>query len=143
MILIVLRCTQSTYYKGQHFPELAIADGIGTILFFYSENLREFQLADDSFGETEFRENLINRLNIDLKILLEEYPELRVIKINITQNKYLFQDHKVYDIPTLILYDNMGYEVKRWIPSDYSRGVGRIEIEKSLNELRNTQEKSH
>lgn len=38
--------------------------------------------------------------------LAEEHPELKVAKIDIDQNRELAKKHKVFSIPTLVVYKN-------------------------------------
>jgi hypothetical protein len=126
ILLVLFGCSQGTYQRGQHFPQHSFPEGIGTVLFFYTENPEYYQSPDQEFGETENREYLLNRIRIDLNLLNEEYPDLRIIKLDFAQIKHRAQEYLIFDIPTLLLLDNLGFEVRRWIPLDYSRGGGSI-----------------
>ena len=136
ILLVLFGCSQGTYQRGQYFPQHTFPKGIGTVLFFYTENPEYYQSPSQEFGETENREYLFNRIRIDLNLLTEEYPGLRIIKLDFVQIKHLAQEYLIFDIPTLILLDNLGFEVRRWTPLDYSRGGGSIrEMEELLDKL--------
>ena len=137
LILLLITCSTGAYMQGQYFPELEYDRGDGTILFFYLENTEYLQTEDDLFGETENIELLIAQIKVDLNMLKEKYPGLRIFLVDVHKKRELTMQHQVTDIPTLLLYDRMGYEVGRWLPIDFKRGGGRArEMEKMIEKIK-------
>jgi hypothetical protein len=142
LILFLMTCSPGSYMQGQYFRELEYAKGDGTILFFYLENTEYLQSEDDLFGETQNIEFLISQIKVDLNMLKEKYPDVRIFLVDIHKKQELAIQHQVTDIPSLLLYDRMGYEVGRWLPGDFKSGGGifrevRNMIEKINNPIRN------
>jgi hypothetical protein len=72
-----------------------------------------------------------------LNMLKEKYPGLRIFLVDVHKKRELTMQHQVTDIPTLLLYDRMGYEVGRWLPIDFKRGGGRArEMEKMIEKIK-------
>ncbi|HEX9971934.1 MAG TPA: thioredoxin family protein [bacterium] len=124
VVIFSITCSPGFYLKGQYFPELENVSSDGTILFFYLENTEYLQSEDDLFGETQNIEFLISQIKVDLNMLKEKYPDLRIFLVDVHKKRELAMQHQVSDIPTLLLYDRMGYEVGRWLPGDFKRGGG-------------------
>lgn len=57
-------------------------------------------------------------------MLKDKYPDVRIFLVDVHKKRELAIQHQVTDIPTLLLYDRMGYEVGRWLPSDFKSGGG-------------------
>ena len=130
----LIGCARQVYVQGQHFPRLALEEGRGTILLFLAEDLQYY---DPETGEISGAENLdylINRLKMDLGRLSAGYPDMRILAVDVNQDRTAAIDFRVYQqVPTIILVDRAGYEVRRWTPDDFRRGGWTIsEIEKLL-----------
>ena len=134
--IFILQCSHGTYFQGQRFPELADPESTGTILMFYMENLEMYQSRSSFFDDLEETERLINRLNINLNLLQEQYPSLRIRYIDISQKSHTTVAYQIYHIPTIILFNRTGHEVRRWQPVDFGRGGGtRWEMKKIIDKL--------
>jgi thioredoxin-related protein len=139
VVIFLITCSPGFYLKGQYFPELEYISGDGTILFFYLENTEYLQSEDDLFGETQNIEFLISQIKVDLNMLKEKYPYLRIFLVDIHKKRELAIQHQVTDIPTLLLYDKMGYEVGRWLPSDFKSGGGIFrEVGNMIEKIKNS-----
>lgn len=108
--------------KGQHFPELAFPKVTATILFFYTPNPEYFP--SNEFGSAEKLESKINQVKINLNRLAEEFPKLKILVLDISQERQWVARLQIYEIPTIIIFDYKGYEIRRWLPDDYERGGG-------------------
>jgi hypothetical protein len=136
ILILSVCCMSGAYIRGQQFPELSNVKGTGTILFFYLENMELYQAQDELFDEAGKVERLINRLKVDINRLKEEYFNLRVEYVDTYENRNVVIIHRVYGIPTIILFDRMGYEVRRWLPGDFERGGGSLwEMKKVIDKL--------
>jgi thioredoxin-related protein len=139
VIIFSITCSPGFYLKGQYFPELENVSGDGTILFFYLENTEYLQSEDDLFGETQNIEFLISQIKVDLNMLKEKYPDVRIFLVDVHKKRELAMQHQVTDIPTLLLYDRMGYEVGRWLPGDFKSGGGIFrEVGNMIEKIKNS-----
>ncbi len=137
ILITVMSCSTGAFMQGQYFPSLAYPEGDGTLLFFYLENTEYYQPKDDLFGESENLETLIAQIKLDLSMLKEKYPKLRIFLVDIYQKRGLAAQHQIYEIPIVLLYDNMGYEVRRWLPIDFKRGGGTTrEMERLVEKIK-------
>lgn len=127
LLLFFLTCAPNTYYRGQYSPELEYPEGRGTILFFILENMEYYEPRTNSFQESEMTEQLINRLKLDLSVLFNKYPGLRIMNIDMYQNRSVALDYRIVGIPTVILFNKNGYEIRRWNPEDFERGGGSVD----------------
>ena len=132
--LCLIGCAGQVYIQGQYFPRLALEEGRGTILLFLAEDLQYY---DPETGEISGAENLdylINRLKMDLGRLSARYPDVRILGVDVNQDRSMAIDFRVYhQIPTIIFVNQAGYEIRRWTPDDFRRGGWTIgEIEKLL-----------
>lgn len=125
--LPLLSCSSNAYYRGQYFPELEYAGGRGTILFFMLENMEYYETVTEFSSKAEDVNQLINQLKLDLSLLSNRYRDLRIIYVDMYENRSVALDYRIYGIPTVILFDQNGYEIRRWYPEDYGRGGGTIE----------------
>ncbi|UCH62497.1 MAG: thioredoxin family protein [Fidelibacterota bacterium] len=132
--LCLICCAKQASFQGQHFPRLALKEGRGTILLFLVEDLQYYYPETGEISGAENLDYLINRLKMDLGRLSAEYPDMRILAVDVNQDRTAAIDFRVYQqIPTIILIDRAGYEVRRWLPDDFRRGGWTIgEIEKLL-----------
>ena len=132
----LLSCAQETLVRGQYFPELANPSGGCTFLLFFTENLEYYESERDYFGGLNSIDYLIKRLQMDLTQLSGKYPDLRIIAIDVYQNRNLAIDHRVDQIPTVLVFSASGHEIRRWTPDDLRRGGGTmLEMERVLGAI--------
>ncbi len=121
-LIITLSCQTTRavkYGKGENFPILAYPQGIGTLLFFHIEN--------DPSNE---------KIRFDVALISEQYSQkLRTVFIDINKKPHLVTRHRIQETPTLILFDKLGTEFYRWVPSDFQSYFGRKEIERKIDKL--------
>jgi len=122
LIVLTIGCQTTRtvrYGKGENFPILAYPQGIGTLLFFYIEN--------DPSSE---------KIRFDVALVGEQYDQkLRTVFIDINKKPHLVTRHRIQDTPTMILFDKLGTEFYRWLPSDFQSYFGRKEIERKIDKL--------
>jgi hypothetical protein len=124
--------------QGQYYPELADPKVSGTILFFYVENMEFYQPQNFQSDEIEKKIQLINRLRIDLAIIEDYDTRLKIDYIDISQKRHVGIHYQVYGIPTVILFNRMGFEIRRWVYQDYQRGGGSVyEMKKYIEKMKN------
>lgn len=134
-ILFLVNCSQSRVPPRFHYPELIYQQGNGTLLLFSTEDERFFLSDKAMVGEAGNREGLTNRIQMFLNIIEEDYHDLRIIKVDVIKEETMAKHFQIYDIPTLILVNKYGNEVRRWLPVDFEISGGSIiklkeEIEK-------------
>lgn len=133
-LFCLIGCAGLGYVGGQYFPHMALEEGRGTVLLFLAEDLNYYY---PETGETTGADNieyLINRLKMDLDRLSARYPDLRLLVVDVNQHPAAAIDFRVYQqVPTIVFVDRSGYEIRRWLPSDFRRGGWTLgEIEKLL-----------
>jgi len=110
----------STYLdKGAMYKELAYPQGRGTLVVFYT--------ADD---------NLSDKIKIDVGLLSENYnQDLQIYLVDVLEKRNLVEKHRIEQIPTLLLFDNLGREVYRWLPRDFRSDFSPRDIERVIESL--------
>jgi hypothetical protein len=82
------------------------------------------------------REELTSRIRMFLNIIEEDYHNLRITEVDIAEDRPTVNRFQVYDIPTLVLVNKYGHEVKRWMPVDFEISGGSITIlQKEIDKL--------
>ena len=104
---------QSNHYgRGETFQILAYPEGIGTMLYFYSET-------NPSDETTRF----------EIAMVSKNYgKKLRTIFIDAEKKSNLLIRHRIQQIPTLILFDNAGTEIYRWFQPDLIEDFSKQEM---------------
>jgi hypothetical protein len=129
LIVLIIGCQTTRtvrYGKGENFPILAFPQGIGTLLFFHIEN--------DPSNE---------KIRFDVAIISEQYSsKLRTVFVDVNKKPHLVTRHRIQETPTLILFDRLGTEFYRWMPSDFQSYFGRKEIERKIDQLYRQKKKS-
>ena len=120
-------CAAPGLSQGQHFPEMAIEDGCCTLVLFLVENVEFYESGGGAINLAENAEYLINRIKLDLGLLAEKYPQVRAAMIDVHQAPASAMDYRIYALPTVILFDQAGNEVRRWLPVDYRHGGGSLQ----------------
>jgi len=118
---LLLCKTSSTAIRhyGETFKILEYPQGIGTLLFFHLED-------EEKYDQAKF----------DLGRIQERYGDkLRLVLIDTKRRSNLLRRHKVDSIPTIIMFNKMGTEVRRWKPVDLQWGVNAKEIEDQLKRI--------
>jgi hypothetical protein len=107
------------YDRGAYFRELAYPEGRGSLLLFFEEN-----------------KSLSEKLRIDVGLISENYgKELNIYLVEVFKKRNLADKHQIDQIPTLILFDNMGKESYRWIPWDFRFDFSPQDIERKIEKL--------
>lgn len=133
-------CAPVTQVRGQYFPELINPTGEATLLFFFTESL-EYYLPEAGDAITSRIDYQIKRLQMDLTQLSAIFPGVGILVIDVYQHQHTADDHRVYQIPTLILFTGSGYEYRRWTPADIDRGGGTLsELEDTLEAMKGESE---
>jgi len=115
----VFQCNSTYLDKGAMYKELAYPQGRGTLVVFYA--------SDD---------NLSDKIKIDVGLLSENYEQdLQIYLIDIFEKRNLAEKHRIDQIPTLVLFDNVGREVYRWIPRDFRSDFSPRDIERVIESL--------
>jgi hypothetical protein len=136
-LLCLAGCAQQGLEQGRYFPGWAVSDDCCTILFFLTEDLELYEQEYDDFSEIRNIDYQIKRLQLDLAQLAAEYPDLRVVSIDVYQKRSLAIDHRIFQVPTVLILSDSGYEIHRWMPDDFKRGGGtRSEIAKFIEQLK-------
>lgn len=121
-ILFSLNCQTTRtikYGKGETFEILAYPQGIGTLLFFYTET-----------------DPLSEKIKFDVALVNEQYAEkLRTVFIDVTKKSSLVMRHRIQEVPTLILFDRMGTEFYRWLPYDFQSYFSKKDIVRMVDRL--------
>lgn len=120
-IPIHLTCSATTgrmYGSGETFAVLAYPEGIGTLLFFYIEA--------DPMSE---------KIRFDVAMLSEKYNNLRVVFIDANKKRNLLLRHQVFELPSILLFDKMGTEFYRWLPTDFDDDFSRRDLERLVDKL--------
>lgn len=112
--------SQSYYYgRGEIFRNLAYPDGRGTLIIFYVDG-----------------DELSEKVRLDIGIISENYgPQIRILLIDVIKKRNLSEKHHIEQVPTLILFDNMGREAYRWIPWDFRSDFSPGDIERKIEKL--------
>jgi hypothetical protein len=107
------------YESGENFPVLAFPEGVGTLIFFFVQ--------DDQVSEN---------IKFDVGLVSEKYQQtLRLILVDVKNKAALTEKHRIQDIPTLILFDNLGTEVYRWLRWDFRSDFSPRDIERKIENL--------
>jgi hypothetical protein len=107
------------YGQGEIFRNLAYHEGRGTIIIFYVDG-----------------DELSDKVRLDIGIISESYgPQIRIFLIDVIKKRNLSEKHRVEQVPTVILFDNMGAEVYRWLPWDFRSDFSPRDIERKIEKL--------
>ncbi len=119
-MLIIHACTQGLNLGGgQTFKILENPDGIGTLLIFY----KPYETESDKLG-------------FDVNLLSEIYGEkLRIVFIDFDKKQELVYRHQVQEVPTLVLFNRIGTESYRWLPSDFNETFGKREMQRVIDHI--------
>jgi hypothetical protein len=114
------QCSSSFHNdKGTMYKKLAYPQGLGTLIFFYIE--------DDKLSE---------KIRIDVGRISENYDqELQIFLVDVLKKRNLSEKHHIEQVPTLLLFDNLGREVYRWLPWDYRVDFSPSDIERQIDNL--------
>jgi hypothetical protein len=105
--------------SGETFRILAYPQGIGTLLVFYAES--------------ELRSE---KVKFEVAMLEEQYGErLRIRFINAAEKKILVERHRVSEIPTIILFDQIGTEFHRWLVWDFRYDFSKKDLKRVIDKL--------
>jgi thioredoxin-related protein len=116
---IFSQCSYTYHDKGTMYKELAYPQGRGTLIIFFTED-----------------DNLSEKIKIDVGLLSENYnQELQIYLIDVLEKRNLVEKHRIEQIPTLLLFDNLGREVYRWLPWDFRSDFGSHDIERKIETL--------
>ncbi|UCH11233.1 MAG: thioredoxin family protein [Fidelibacterota bacterium] len=129
-------CAPEVAVHGQFFPELANPTGGPTLVLFFTEHL-DFTTADKEYSRTSnHTDYLIKQIQLVLTQLAQMRPDLRILAVDVSENRHIAADHRVYRIPELILFSSTGHELRRWTPDDFNRGGGTLsEIQDRLERI--------
>ena len=140
--LIVLNCRHSQFSHGGNYPELLYPEGYGTFVLFSTDDDQFFLSNQNSVGEAGNREELTNRIRLYLNILEEDYHNIHVWEVDVAKDRPATTRFQIYDIPTLVLVNKYGSEVRRWMPMDFEISGGSvIKLQKEIDKLIKDEEK--
>ena len=104
---------------GESFSVLAYPQGIGTLLFFYASS-----------------ESISESIKFEVVMLEEQYGNsLRIRSINAAEKQNLVERHRISEIPTVILFDQLGTEFHRWLLSDFRYDFSGKDFERVIDKL--------
>ncbi len=107
------------YDRGTMYKELSYPEGRGTLIIFYVED-----------------DKLSKKIRIDVGILSENYDqELQIFLVDVFKKRNLAEKHRIEQVPTLLLFDNLGREVYRWLPWDFRSDFSPRDIERKIDNL--------
>ena len=107
------------YGRGETFDILAYPQGIGTMLFFYEES-----------------DPLVEKIKFDVAMVSESYNNrLRTVFVEAPKKRQLLERHQVRSIPTIILFDKIGTEFYRWLPTDFDQSFGKADLVRIIDRL--------
>jgi len=119
IIGLFFQCSSTYLDKGAMYKELAYPQGRGTLVVFYT--------AED---------NLSDKIKIDVGLLSENYDQdLQIYLVDVLEKRNLVEKHRIEQIPTILLFDNLGREVYRWLPWDFRSDFSPRDIERVIESL--------
>jgi hypothetical protein len=134
--IMMLNCSQKKLSRSAYYPELVYPEGYGTFILFSTKDDKFFLSNPSTIGEAGNREELTSRIRMFLNIIEEDYHNLRITEVDIAEDRPTVNRFQVYDIPTLVLVNKYGHEVKRWMPVDFEISGGSITIlQKEIDKL--------
>jgi thioredoxin-related protein len=119
IIGFVSQCGCTYHDKGTMYKELANPQGRGTLIVFYVED-----------------DNLSEKIRIDVGLISENYgQQLQIYLVDVLKKRNLVEKHRIEQIPSLLLFDNLGREIYRWLPWDFRSDFSPHDIERKIETL--------
>jgi len=107
------------YGYGDIHKNLAYPGGRGTLIIFYTQN-----------------DDLSNKIRLDVGIVSDNYEQqLKIFLVDVIEKRNLAEKHRIEQVPTLILFDNLGREAYRWLPRDFESDFSSRDIERKIEKL--------
>ena len=140
-LLLSQNCAREGAVRGQFFPELANPTGGPTLILFFTEHI-DFTTAEEEYlGTSNHTDYLIKQVQLILAQLAQMRSDLRILTVDVAEHRHIAVEHRVYQIPELILFSSTGHELRRWTTDDFNRGGGTLsEIQDKLDMIESQSE---